>query len=365
MHKYFLLLTVVTLSVIALLISVSGNLKNKLANKAFVTVTNPSPPSNPSPTEDIKIMATGLEVPWALAFLPSGELLVTERVGRVRFISKEGILQEKPIATINVRQTGESGLHGIAIHPKYPNPPYIYLYYTDSADSNDSLNRVSRFTFIDNQLKDEQIIVDKIPGAIFHDGGRIKFGPDNNLYLTTGDALNPSLAQNKNSLAGKILIVKENSKAEVFSFGHRNPQGITWDSQGQLWETEHGQSAQDEINRIQIGRNYGWPTIRGDEQKDGLQSPVLHSGSQTWAPAGLAFYKNSLFFGGLRGQALFQLNIQTLSLTEHFKGQFGRIREVILGPDQMLYLTTSNRDGRGNPQSGDDKIIRVNPEKLL
>lgn len=272
-------------------------------------------------------------------------------------------MQEKPIAKIQVKQNGESGLHGIAIHPKYPNPPYLYLYYTYSADNNDSLNRVSRFTFTDSQLKDEQVIVVKIPGVIFHDGGRIKFGPDGYLYITTGDALNPSLAQDKNSLAGKILRVRD-GKVEVYSYGHRNPQGIAWDNNGFLWATEHGQSVQDEINKIQIGRNYGWPTIRGGQQKDGLESPILHSGSQTWAPAGLAFYNGSLYFGGLRGTALFQYNIETKEFKEHFKGQFGRIREVVLGPDNLLYITTSNKDGRGSPAADDDKIIKINPEKL-
>ncbi len=322
-----------------------------------------------STTEDqvqsppMEVIAKNLSVPWALAFLPNGNILATERKGTVKLIDQSGKQIPKEIGNIEVRQTGESGLHGIAIHPNYPDPPYIYLYYTYSSGGDNSLNRVSRFNFDSTFLTDEQVIVDKIPGAIFHDGGRIKFGPDSDLYITTGDAQNPSLAQDKNSLAGKILRVKDGQVA-VFSYGHRNPQGMTWDNFGNMWATEHGQSAQDEINQIQIGRNYGWPTIRGDETKEGLESPILHSGSQTWAPAGAVFYQDSIYFGGLRGQALFEYNIATKALKEYFQGQFGRIREVVLGPDHMLYITTSNRDGRGNPAPDDDKIIRIDPQKL-
>lgn len=311
----------------------------------------------------IEVVATNLEVPWALAFLPDKNILVTERTGRVRLI-KDGKLEEKPVATIQVKQTGESGLHGIAIHSKYPNPPYIYLYYTYSADNDNSLNRVSRFTFIKDSLTDEQIIVDKIPGAVFHDGGRIKFGPDGYLYITTGDAQNPSLSQDKNSLAGKILRVTLEGKVEVYSYGHRNPQGITWDDKNRIWETEHGQSATDELNLIEQGKNYGWPEIRGDQTRSGMETPILQSGTDTWAPAGAAFYQGSIFYGGLRGTALYQYIIDTKELKTHFKGEFGRIREVILDPDNMLYITTSNRDGRGNPNSDDDRIIRINPNKL-
>ncbi len=355
MWRSGIILVILTILAVSLIIY---RVSSKNTTSSTVKVTE-------NQTPKMEAIAQNLEVPWALAFLPSGDLLVTERGGVVKMVYKNG--EVKIIGNIKVKQIGESGLHGIAIHPDFSQKPYVYLYYTYSAGGENSLNRVSRFTFENTPhlgvFKDEQVIVDKIPGAVFHDGGRIKFGPDGFLYITTGDAQNPSLSQDKNSLAGKILRVKD-EKVEVYSYGHRNPQGITWDNLSRLWETEHGQTATDEINLIEQGKNYGWPTIRGDEKQQGMESPTQHSGSNTWAPAGVAFHNDSLYFGGLRGQTLFQLNIQSLELKEHFKGQLGRIRDVVLGPDNLLYITTSNRDGRGSPSADDDKIIRINPQKL-
>lgn len=331
--------------------------------------TQTSKETQMEPPKDITTIATGLDVPWALAFLPDKSILITERKGTVRLI-KDSQLIPNPIATLDVKQTGESGLHGIAVDPKFSENNFVYLYYTYSGAGESTLNRVSRFIYINETLGSEKIIVDKIPGAIFHDGGRIKFGPDGYLYITTGDALQPSRSQNKDSLAGKILRVVNPStssgqvKVEIYSYGHRNPQGIAWDNTGKLWETEHGQSATDEINLIEQDKNYGWPIIKGDETQTSLISPIIHSGTDTWAPAGLAFFEGSLYFGGLRGMALFEYNTNTKELKKHFKEEFGRIREVVLGPDNFLYITTSNKDGRGKPNLGDDKIIRINPNSL-
>ncbi len=373
--------------------------KNYLPKKDTTLIPQTTPAQNMQAfatktiEQAITIVAQNLEVPWALAFLPDGNLLVTERKGTIRIISKEGILDPTPIGQItDVLQIGESGLHGIAAHPDFSTNNFIYLYYTYKSEGENTLNRVVRYTLKNKKLSDQKIMVDKIPGALFHDGGRVKFGPDKNLYITTGDAQQPSLAQDKNSLAGKILRVTDQGEPAagnpfvvfntnsivadqksnpsinrlIFSYGHRNPQGITWDDQKQLWETEHGQSATDEVNLIKPGYNYGWPIIQGKETREGMISPILQSGNQTWAPGGIAFYKGSLYFAGLRGQALFKAEIQgtKLTLTEYFQGKLGRIRDVIVGPDNMLYITTSNKDGRGSPKADDDKIIRIAPNKL-
>ena len=328
------------------------------------------------------VLAKNLEIPWALAFLPgspaggpNGRILVTERPGRVRMIDQERNLTL--LATIpSVKHIGEGGLLGIALHPDFTENQHVYLYYTYAGNGDNTLNRVVRYKLENDKLAGGQIIVDNIPGASNHNGGRIKFGPDNFLYITTGDAGNPSQAQDKNSLAGKILRVTDEGKPApdnpfgnlVYSFGHRNPQGLSWDDQGRLWATEHGrsgvQSGLDELNLIKPGTNYGWPTIPGDEKRDGIETPIINSGSSTWAPAGAAFYQGSVFFGGLRGEALLQYNFSDKALKEYFKGRFGRIRDVVLGPDNFLYITTSNRDGRGKVLEGDDKIIKIDPQKI-
>ena len=152
----------------------------------------------------------------------------------------------------------------------------------------------------------------------------------------------------------------------VYTFGHRNPQGLAWDAQGRLWATEHGSNATDELNLIEPGNNYGWPIIRGDEKTRGLEVPVIHSGGETWAPSGLAFLDGSLFFAGLRSQSLYEAVIEnkTVILRRHLNKNFGRLRDVVVGPDNLLYLLTSNRDGRGIPAADDDQIIRINHEKF-
>ena len=323
----------------------------------------------------LSIVAKNLEIPWSLVFLPTGEIVFTERPGRANMIKEGSVNLIAQIA--RVKHIGEGGLLGIEIDPDFAKNNFVYLYYTYSESGGETQNRVARYTYDGKTLGDPKVLVDGIPGASNHNGGRIKFGPDGYLYITTGDAQESSRSQDTLSLAGKILrITKEGNPAPanpfgtlVYSYGHRNPQGLAWDEGGRLWATEHGrsgvQSGLDELNLIEAGKNYGWPEIEGDEQGEGMVTPVINSGaSTTWAPSGAAYLNGSIYFTGLRGTSLFEYNITTKNLKRHLQGEIGRIRDVVIGPDNMLYITTSNRDGRGNPTSDDDRIIRVNPEKL-
>jgi glucose/arabinose dehydrogenase len=242
--------------------------------------------------------------------------------------------------------------------------PYVYLYRTTTQN----VNQVVRYELKNDQLLDEKIIVNNIPAGQNHDGGRIKFGPDGALYVTTGETGNTAFAQDKNSLAGKVLRI-ENDEVKVYSYGHRNSEGLAWDKDGNLWATEHGRSGvlsgYDELNMIKPGVNYGWPNIQGDESKPDMQSPVINSGpSTTWAPAGMAYLDGSLYFAGLRGQTLYQYVIATGELKSQLSQKYGRMRAVAVGPDGFLYVSTSNKDGRGIPKEGDDQILKISPKAL-
>ncbi len=329
--------------------------------------------SSEAAEKDIKVIAENLQIPWEIAFLPNGDVLVTERPGTLKRIGKGGRVYNIE----SVEHVGEGGLLGLALHPLFAKNNWIYLYFTTKVG--DGLqNRVQRYRMESDQLTEKTIIIDNIPGAANHDGGRIAFGPDGYLYITTGDAGNSNFAQDTTSLAGKILRLKDDGSIlpdnpfgnAVYSYGHRNPQGLAWDNKGQLWATEHGRSGVlsglDELNLIEKGKNYGWPTIQGDETKIGMKSPIVQSGTnETWAPAGATFWNGSIFFSGLRGESLYEakiLDVNKVSLNIHFRQEFGRIRAVVLGPDGYLYITTSNTDGRGVQRANDDKIIRINPK---
>ena len=367
-------------AIIALAVLLTGlTVRDFLANRPDGIPQIESPaltPENKS-TEDAPLatsIAKKLDIPWALDFLPDGSIIFTERTGRIRLIdTREGLLPD-PLLTIDeVTHTGEGGLLGIAVHPDFVKNPFIYVYYTYQ-NGTDLTNKVMRFRMQDRNLLDEKLIIDSIPGASIHNGGRIKFGPDDLLYITTGDATISNYAQDKNSLVGKILRLKDDGTipgnnpfpgSPVFSFGHRNPQGLAWDDRGRLWATEHGSQANDELNLIEPGKNYGWPNIRGDEKAQGLVSPWLHSATDTWAPSGIAYSEGSLFFAGLRSQSLFEVIVDDEpTLRRHLNRNFGRLRDAVVGPDYYLYILTSNRDGRGVPTEDDDQIIRINPKKL-
>lgn len=295
-----------------------------------------------------EVVMEGLDTPWDIAFFDDG-FLVTERPGRVRH-SDGTVLAEVPVL-----EESESGLMGIAIHPE--NQGIVYLYYTAPSGE----NRISRFVLSD-RLENETVILDGIPYAQFHDGGRLAFGPDGMLYATTGDATRPGSAQDTDSLAGKILrmtptggVPEDNPFGNyVYSYGHRNPQGLAW-LDGQLYASEHGPTRHDEINRIVPGGNYGWPDACGD-QGEGTIQPLRCYAEFTLAPASLASWRGDLYAAGLRGSQVRRVPLN--GTDEIFLDGIGRIR-LLKEWNGSLYVGTSNRDGRGMPRPGDDRILRI------
>ncbi len=331
-----------------------------------------------------KIIATNLENPWELAFAPDGRAFITERTGNLDLM-QNGTLQGKPIAHLPVTQVDESGLLGLALDPNFEANHFLYLYYTYS-DLTGLHNRVSKFTESNNTISQEKILIDKIPANTYHDGGRIKFGPDGKLYITAGEAGRPDLAQNITYLGGKILRINPDgtipsdnpfARSPVYTYGNRNPQGLDWDPQsGKLVETEHGPSgefgwrAHDEVNLIMPGKNYGWPDVIGVANDSRFVDPIYQTGDTTWAPSGATFYtsdkipqlKGKFLIATLFGQHLEVLTLdkddKVVSTQKIFDGTFGRLRDVVQGPDGSLYILTSN----GGGGVANDKIIQVVPE---
>ncbi len=338
-----------------------------------------------TPDFEIHVIAENLEVPWAMDISPDGRIFFTERGGQVRVI-EDGVVRAEPIKELDVGFV-EGGLLGIALDPDFEENHYAYVYYTYT-DLVFTYNKVVRFTASDDSITDDFTLMDRIPGGPIHDGGRIKFADDGTLYITTGDAGNVNLSQDASSLGGKILRINpdggipEDNPFEgsaVYSLGHRNPQGLDWDPDtGMLVISEHGPSgergfAHDEINIIKKGANYGWPEIVGGEERDGMEAPILHSGSTTWAPSGAAFYDSDRIpeFAGrflvatLAGKQLLAIDLDAdagiADAREYLVGDYGRLRDVAVDDDGNVYILTSNRDGRGSPAPNDDRILKISP----
>jgi glucose/arabinose dehydrogenase len=344
----------------------------------------------------VETYISGLEVPWSLAFAPDGRLFIAERPGRVRLVSN-GVLDPTAWITLPVSVTAEGGLMGLALDPDFPAQPWVYVCYTFN-DAGATENRISRVRELNGRGTTEEILLDHFPGASVHDGCRLKFGPDGKLYATTGDTFQRSLAQDRSSLAGKILRLNRDGSVPadnpfgpssfIYSYGHRNPQGLAFDAQsGALFATEHGPSGEvgfgnyDEVNIIVPGANYGWPIVVGAPGLSAYRDPLLAYPDFAVPPAGATFYTatripqwtGNFFFTSLRGEHLQRVvldasrthavAIERLFEQDFYQGLYGRLRDVIQGPDEALYVTTSNRDGRGDPVPDDDRVLRLVPAR--
>jgi len=340
----------------------------------------------------VETVIPNLQVVWSIVWTPDGRMIFTERPGRVR-VYENGKLRAEPLFTVpDVEPKGESGLMSVALHPQFASNHLLYLSY--AYKSGGQLVRVVRYREAANGLTDRKVIIENIPAAQFHAGCRLRFGPDGKLYITTGDATERGLAQQLDSLAGKILrlnddgtvpndnpfVGQQNARPEIWIYGSRNSQGIDWQpGTNLLWETEHGPSGfdgpggGDEVNIIERGKNYGWPVIHHRQTHEGMESPVLEY-TPACAPASGMFYsgsafpsfKGNFFFGCLVGRRIIRVvasGRNVVSQENLLEGKYGRIRDIAEGPDGLIYFSTSNRDGRGQPAADDDRILRLVPVK--
>ena len=349
-----------------------------------------------TPKMRVETIAENLEIVWSMRFAPDGRMFFTERPGRVRVV-EDGKLQADAFFVVpDVEPTGENGLMGMALHPNFAENHFVYLAYAyREASGGDQRVRVSRYRENGATLTEPKIIVENIPAARYHSGTRLRFGPDGKLYITTGDATNQSEAQKLNTLAGKTLrlnddgsvpadnpfVSQKNARPEIWTYGHRNAQGMDFQPQtGLMFQTEHGpslidgvslfkRSGGDEVNVVERGKNYGWAKISHDMTRDGMETPIIQY-SPAIAPASGMFYrgamlpelKNNFLFGALKGEALVRLVLDKRKIVSQDKlllKQYGRIREIAEAPDGSIYFSTSNRDGRGSPAKDDDRILRL------
>jgi glucose/arabinose dehydrogenase len=334
-----------------------------------------SPQPSPSPEERgpvrpqvVDTVTDGLETPWGIAFLPDGSALVSERdTTKVLAVAADG-KQVRTVGRIGAaRPQGEAGLLGLAVSPTYDEDSLVYAYASTDRD-----NRVLRMEYDGRSLGEPEVVLGGIPNGYIHDGGRLEFGPDGHLYVSTGEIGEPDLAQDSDSLAGKILRItpdgdpapgNPDEDSPVWTLGHRNVQGLAFDDEDRLWASEFGANTWDELNLIEEGLNYGWPLVEGKGDMDEFRNPVAQWRTSEASPSGLAYAEGSLWMASLRGQRLWRIPVnEDGSIGEpqdFFVGDYGRLRTVVVAPDGSLWLSTSNRDGRGDPAAEDDRILRV------
>jgi glucose/arabinose dehydrogenase len=316
-----------------------------------------------APAGQVSVLVSGLEAPWGIAFLPGGDALVTERdSARILRVPAGGGSPTEVQRLSEVDGDGEGGLLGIAVSPTYQRDQLVYVYYSTGSD-----NRIARMKL----GQSPQPIVTGIPRSGIHNGGRLVFGPDGYLYAGTGDASQHGRSQDDSSLGGKVLRMTPEGKPApgnpdggslVWTRGHRNVQGLAFDSAGRLWASEFGQNRFDEVNLIQAGKNYGWPTVEGASDDPRFAAPLVTWSTAEASPSGVAIVGSTLYVAALRGERLWEVPLQgdrTGTPRATLQNQYGRLRAVQLAPDGSLWILTSNRDGRGDPTADDDRILRL------
>jgi glucose/arabinose dehydrogenase len=311
----------------------------------------------------VSTLASGLEAPWGIGFLPGGDALVTERdSARILRVPAAGGAPAEVQRLSEVDGAGEGGLLGLAVSPRYATDQLVYVYYTTGSD-----NRIARLRLGGSP----EPILTGIPRSGIHNGGRLAFGPDGYLYAGTGDASESGRSQDVASLGGKVLRMTVDGQpapgnpypgSVVWSKGHRNVQGLAWDSAGRLWASEFGQNRFDEVNLIRAGRDYGWPTVEGASDDGRFAPPLTTWPTSDASPSGVAIAGSTLYVAALRGERLWAVPLTgetTGTPRALLQGEYGRLRAVAVAPDGALWILTSNRDGRGDPADTDDRILRL------
>lgn len=345
--------------------------------------TSPSKPTgdntpevDSTPPHVVRTVATDLAAPWGIAFLPNGDAVVTERDTRRVLLLRAPAYDVEQVGTLSAAvplgdQGGEAGLLGVAVSPDFDRDRLLYFYLSTAAD-----NRIVKARLEQGRLGPTTVILDGIPNGFIHDGGRLAFGPDGYLYASTGETGNPDLAQDRSTLAGKILRMTTDGEpapgnpdpdSQIWTYGHRNVQGLAFDDADRLWASEFGSDTWDELNLIEKGNNYGWPIVEGRAEGDagkGLTDPQVVWATDDNSPSGLAFLDGHLWMASLRGERLWRVDVHgdhAVHPQDIFVGKYGRMRTVVVTPEGRLWVSTSNRDGRGEPRSGDDRILLIDP----